>query len=182
MFLPFNTSAFSNTLNAADRSAQCKALVAPFKEEFDGNSANVLHFIAVFTQRCQETGVVQDFTYVEHENSPPSTVDMNDSASRTAWLIDPRHFTLGNFLIDASQATLASVQRVRENIRDYLSTLTVSPDPIKQPIGAQFLVSYQNRQWIYVLLQTVWSSNMKLIMQRYQSFLSFPPTLCGPYD
>jgi hypothetical protein len=42
MFLPFDTSAFSNTLNTVDRSAQRKALVAPFKEEFDGNSANIL--------------------------------------------------------------------------------------------------------------------------------------------
>jgi hypothetical protein len=142
MFLPFDTSAFSNTLNAVDRSAQRKALVAPFKEEFDGNSANILHFIAIFTQWCQETGVVQDFTYVEHENSPPSTVDMNDSASRTAWLIDPHHFTFGNFLIDASQATVASIQQVCDNIQDYLSTLNVSPDPTKQPIGAQYLVSY----------------------------------------
>lgn len=46
--------------------------------------------------------------------------------------------------------------------------MTVLPDPTKQPIGAQYLVSYQNCQWIYVLLQTVWSSNMKLIMQCYQ--------------
>jgi hypothetical protein len=29
--LPFNTSSFSNTLNAADRSAQRKALVAPLR-------------------------------------------------------------------------------------------------------------------------------------------------------
>jgi hypothetical protein len=81
MFLPFNTSVFSNTLNAVDRSAQRKALVAPFKEEFDGNPANLLYFIAIFTQQCQETGVVQDFTYVEQENPPPSTFDMNDSSS-----------------------------------------------------------------------------------------------------
>jgi hypothetical protein len=69
---------------------------------------------------------------------------MNDSASRTAWLIDPRHFTFGNLLIDASQATLASIQQVCDNIQDYLSTLTVSPDPTKQPIGAQYLVSYHS--------------------------------------
>jgi hypothetical protein len=41
MMLPFNTSAFSNTLGAQDRAAQRKALVAPLKEDFDGK-----------TQRC----------------------------------------------------------------------------------------------------------------------------------
>ncbi len=31
--LPYNTSSFSNTLDATDRPAQRKAVVAPFKEE-----------------------------------------------------------------------------------------------------------------------------------------------------
>ncbi len=79
------------------------------------------------------------------------------STPRDAWLIDPLHFTYGNFLVNASQATLENVQRVRDCIQDYLSTLSVSP-PKKQPIGAQLLVSYQNHQWIYVLLQNVWTA------------------------
>jgi hypothetical protein len=37
MLLPFNTSTFSNTLNADDRAAQRKALVAPFQDLFDAN-------------------------------------------------------------------------------------------------------------------------------------------------
>ncbi len=42
MVLPFNTSAFSNLLGASDRATQHKALVAPFKEEFDGSPEDVL--------------------------------------------------------------------------------------------------------------------------------------------
>jgi hypothetical protein len=40
--LPFNTSSFSNILNAADHSAQRKALVAPFTDLFDGNPDDTL--------------------------------------------------------------------------------------------------------------------------------------------
>jgi hypothetical protein len=50
MFLPFNTDAFNDTLDAAVLSAQRKSLVAHFKEELDGNSANSLHFIAIISQ------------------------------------------------------------------------------------------------------------------------------------
>jgi hypothetical protein len=35
-------------------------------------------------------------------------------------------------------------------------------------MNASYLVSFQNRQWIYVLLQNTWSTNMKITMQRYQ--------------
>jgi hypothetical protein len=48
--LPFNTSTFSNLLGASDRAAQRKALVAPFKDEFDGKSDDVLQHIADFNQ------------------------------------------------------------------------------------------------------------------------------------
>jgi hypothetical protein len=65
MLLPFNTSAFSNLLGASDRAAQRKALVAPFKEEFDGSLDDVLQHIASFTTRCAETGVIEDFNYIE---------------------------------------------------------------------------------------------------------------------
>jgi hypothetical protein len=105
MLLPFNTSAFTNQLNADDHPVQCKAIVAPFKEEFDGTSDNVLHFISLFTQCCRETGVVDELKFILQEHSPPSNVDMTDATARTAWLIDSRCFTYGNFLIDSSQAT-----------------------------------------------------------------------------
>ena len=59
--LPFKTSSFSNILNATDRSALRKALVASFTDLFDGNPDDTLQFIAQFTQRCVETGVIGDF-------------------------------------------------------------------------------------------------------------------------
>jgi hypothetical protein len=68
--LPFNTSAFSNTLGATDRAAQRKALVAPFKEDFEGKAEDVLQHIAAFTQRCEETGVIEDFKFIEEEHPP----------------------------------------------------------------------------------------------------------------
>ena len=91
--LPFNTSAFSNTLGAIDRAAQRKALVAPFKEDFDAKSDDVIQHIASFTHRCEETGVVKDFNFVLHENAPPSDVDMTDPKAKTSWLADSRCFT-----------------------------------------------------------------------------------------
>jgi hypothetical protein len=48
--LPFNTSAFGNILNAADRPGQRKALIASFMDLFDGNQDNTLQYIALFTQ------------------------------------------------------------------------------------------------------------------------------------
>jgi hypothetical protein len=35
------------------------------------------------------------------------------------------------------------------------------------PLASKQLVSFQNRQWIYTLLQTVWTSAMKMIMSRF---------------
>jgi hypothetical protein len=51
LLLPFNTSIFSNILNADDRATQCKALTAPFPEKFDANPEDVLQFIETFTRR-----------------------------------------------------------------------------------------------------------------------------------
>jgi hypothetical protein len=68
--LPFNTSAFSNSLGASDRAAQRKAIVAPF-DEFDAKPEDVMQHIAQFTQRCEETGIMEDFNFIESENSPP---------------------------------------------------------------------------------------------------------------
>jgi hypothetical protein len=137
--LPFNTSAFSNTLGASDCTAQHKALVAPFKEEFDGKAEDVLQHIAVFNQR-----------------------------SRTAWLSDSRRFTYGNILLDSSNATLEKLQQGRDSIRSSLQKFTSAPDPVKMPEASKKLVSFQNRQWIYVLLQNVWTLAMKELMSRFQ--------------
>lgn len=42
------------------------------------------------------------------------------------------------------------------------------PDPTKMPLASKQLVSFQNWQWIYILLMTVWTSTMKTIMLCYQ--------------
>ena len=115
MLLPFNTSAFSNVLGASDRAAQCKALVSPF-DEFDGKPEDVHQHIAQFTQCCVETGVVKDFSYIISENSPPSDVDLTDSIEKAAWILNPCRFTTGNFLLDASQATIEKVQAACDKI------------------------------------------------------------------
>jgi hypothetical protein len=167
MLLPFNTSAFSNTLGASDRAAQRKALVAPFKEEFDGSPEDVLQHIASFKTRCEETGVTEDFTFIDEENDPPSDVDMNDPAAHTSWLPDPCRYNYGNILIDASTTTIEKLQQARDKIQTSLQKFTSPPDPTKMPLASKQLVSFQNRQWIYVLLQTVWTSTMKAIMSRF---------------
>jgi hypothetical protein len=167
MLLPFNTSTFSNTLNAADRAAQRKALVAPFQDLFDANPENVLQFTENFTQRCQETGVMADFDFIIRENLPPSDVDLNDKAAAAAWLTDARRFTTANILIDSSEATFDNIKAARDLIRSDLATLTTTPCPKKQPKDARQLVSFQNRQWIYTLLQNTWTPPMKAIMQKY---------------
>jgi hypothetical protein len=76
--IPFNTTSFSNTLGSSDRASQRKALVAAFKEEFDGKPEDVLQHIAIFTHRCEESGVIEDFNFIEKEHLPPSDIDMSD--------------------------------------------------------------------------------------------------------
>jgi hypothetical protein len=163
----FNTSAFSNTLDATHRTAQRKALVTPFTE-FNGKPEDVVQHIARFTQRCKETGVVEDFNFIISENSPPSDVDITDSTQKTAWLSDPRRYDYGNLLQDASQVTLEKVIATCDQVRDSVNKLTATPDPKKMPLCSQRLVSFQNRDWIYVLLMNVWSLTMQAIMNRYQ--------------
>lgn len=68
MLLPFNTSTVSNLLVAPDQAAQGKALIAPFKEEFDGSPEDVLQHITSFNTYCVETGVTEDFSYFEEVN------------------------------------------------------------------------------------------------------------------
>jgi hypothetical protein len=162
-----NTSTFSNTLGSTDRSAQRKALVTPFTE-FDGKPEDVLQHIARFTQGCKETGVVEDFNFIISENEPPSNVDLTDPSQKAAWLSDPKHFNYGNLLQDPSQAMLEKVQAARDKVRNQVEKFTTVPDPVKMPLSSQALVSFQNREWIYVLLMNVWSLTMQAIMNRYQ--------------
>ena len=75
LLLPFDTSTFSNKLNADNRAD-------PFEENFDAKSEDTLQFIGCFTQCCIETGVMADFNYIISENSPPSDINMTDS---TKW-------------------------------------------------------------------------------------------------
>jgi hypothetical protein len=135
MLLPSNTSAFSNLLGASDHAAQRKALVALFKEEFDGSSDDVLQHIASFSTRCTKTGVIEDFNYIEKENDPPSDIDMDDPASKTSWLSNPRCFIYGNILIDAFTATIEKLQQARDKIRNSLQKFTTPPDPTKMPLA-----------------------------------------------
>ncbi len=99
-----------------------------------------MQYTALFTQQCEETGVIGDFNFVPHENPPPSTIDRTDPVQVTSWKKDPRRTT----------------------------SFTTQPDPVKSPVNARYLVSFQNCQWIYVLLQNTWSPEMKVKMQRYQ--------------
>jgi hypothetical protein len=162
-----NTSTFSNTLGATDRSAQRKAIVMPF-QECTGKPEDVTQHIARFTQRCKETGIVEDFNFIISENAPPSDVDLTDPAQNKSWLSDPRRFTYGNLLQDPSKATLENITAARNKIRTSVESFTSIPDPDKMPISSKYLVSYQNREWIYVLLMNVWSLTVQAIMDRYQ--------------
>jgi hypothetical protein len=125
--LPFNTRSFSNTLGATERAAQCKALVSPFKEEFNGKSEDVLQ------HRCEESGVIEDFKFLIKENLPPPDIDMSDPKEKTAWLSDVCRFTYGNILIDSSQATLEKIQQARDDICSSLQKFSSAPDPVAMP-------------------------------------------------
>jgi hypothetical protein len=153
LLLPFNTCTFSNKLNADNCAAQWKALVDPFEENFDAKSEDTLQFIGCFTQCCIETGVMADFNYIISESSPPSDINMTDSTEWSKWLASPARFNTGNLLIDSSTATLEKVKAMRNSICRDLESVKTAPDPKKNPDEAQKLVSLQNRQWIYSLLQ-----------------------------
>jgi hypothetical protein len=84
-----NDSAFSNILGASDHAAQHKAVVASFKEDFDGKPEDILQHIAVFTHCCEETVVIEVLNFIEKENDPPSHIDMSDPSNCTALLTDP---------------------------------------------------------------------------------------------
>ena len=165
---PYNTSSFSNILDASDRAAQRKAVVTPFKDDFDGSIDNVMQHIADFNHRCHETGMIEEFTFIDVEHPPPDDVDMDDQKQRLAWLSDARRYTYGNLLIDSSTSTLEKLQQARDINKSIVLQQTSRPNPTKMPIAAKNLVSFQNRSWIYVLLQTVWTAAMKVIMSKYQ--------------
>jgi hypothetical protein len=92
---------------------------------------------------------------------------MDDTIARTKWLTDPHRLTIENLLIDPSNTTMENVKQARDSLLPDLSSLTSAPDPKKQPAVSLKLVSYQNRQWLYTLLQNNWTPNMKTTMQRY---------------
>jgi hypothetical protein len=111
---------------------------------------------------------MEDFNFVESENSPPSDVDLSDPKATAAWLQDPRRLNYGNILIDSSKADIHKVQATWDLIRNNLKKFSSPPNPMKIPLASQQLVSFQNRQLIYVLLMSVWTAAMKTIMLCYQ--------------
>jgi hypothetical protein len=165
--LPFNTSAFSNSLGSSNQAAQQKAIVAPF-DTFDAKPEDVMQHIVQFTQQCEETEIMEDFHFVESENSPPSDVDISDPKANAAWLQDPHQLNYGNILIDSSKADIHKVQAAWDLICNNLKKFSSPPDLMKIPLASQQLVSFQNCQWIYVLLMSVWTAAMKTIMLCYQ--------------
>jgi hypothetical protein len=74
----------------------------------------------------------------EETGPPPSDFNMTDPIEKAAWL------------------------------RSILKKILSLPDPKTMPLASKQLVSFQNRQWIYVLLMSVWSAAMKTIMLHYQ--------------
>ncbi len=111
--LAFNTSTFDKVLSAPDCGAQWKAIVAPF-DEFDAKPDVVLQHITCFTQWCEETGMIEDFPFIEIENPPPSIIDMDGPTQKAAWLVDSRCLTYGNILINSSTATMQKIQAAHD--------------------------------------------------------------------
>lgn len=111
-----------------------------------------------------EKPVLLQTNFIDEENEPPSNVDTTNSAARTSWLSNPHHYNYGNILIDASTATIEKLQQACDKIQTSLNKFTSPPNHIKMPIAPKKLVSFQNRLWIYVLLQTVLTSAMKVYM------------------
>jgi hypothetical protein len=72
MMLPFNTSAFSNSLGVSNHVTKRKAVIAPF-DEFDAKPEDIMQHIAQFIQHCEETGIMEDFNFIESENPPRLT-------------------------------------------------------------------------------------------------------------
>lgn len=139
--LPFNTSAFSNTLAPPDRAAQRKSVITPFKEEFNGNVDDILQHIATFNHRCLETGVIEDFNFIDSENSPPDNVDMEDPKQSLAWLSDSCRFTYGNLLVDSTNATIEKLQASCDVIRSSLMKFKTPPDPKKMLLASPFRIA-----------------------------------------
>jgi hypothetical protein len=93
---------------------------------------------------------------------------MDNPKDRIAWLSESCRFTYGNLLIDSIVATIKKLQASSVAIRDSLMKFMTPPDPVKMPLASKQLVSFQNRQWIYVLLQTTYTASMKAFMSKYQ--------------
>jgi hypothetical protein len=82
--------------------------------------------IASFKTHCEETGVTEDFNFIDKENKRPSDVDMSNPAAHTSWISDPRCYTYGNILIDASTATIENLQQAHDKIRTSLHKIYFS--------------------------------------------------------
>jgi len=119
--------------------------------------------IADFSHRYIETGVIKDYNFVLQENPPPDDIDMDDPKEHLAWLCNPRHPTYGNILIDSSSATIEKLQAT-----SFETISWILPLLLKMPLASKQLVSFQNCQWIYISLQTVWTASMKATMFKYQ--------------
>ena len=79
-------------------------IVTPFKNDFDGSINNVMQHLADFTHCCHETGMIEEFNFIEEEHSPPEDFDMDDQKQCLAWISDSRRFTYGNLLIDSPKS------------------------------------------------------------------------------
>jgi hypothetical protein len=66
-----------------------KALVALFKEEFAARHEGILQHIALLTQCCRETKVIQDFIFIVKENNSPYHIVMSKTFKNNSILIDP---------------------------------------------------------------------------------------------
>ncbi len=66
-------------------------------QKTDRNPEDAHQHIAQFTQHCIETGVIEDFSFVISKNPAPCNVNLEDSIDKA---------TMGNLLLDASQATI----------------------------------------------------------------------------
>ncbi len=73
-----------------------------------------------------------------------------------------------NIFLHRHQHVPLNLQQAWDDICSALKKFSSRPNPIKMPLASQQLVSFQNRQWLYTLLQNVWSVNMKTIMLCYQ--------------
>jgi hypothetical protein len=89
---------------------------------------------------------MEDFNFIESENSPPSDVDLSDPTAKADWIKDTHRLNIGNILINSSKADIGKIQAARDLIRSNLQKFSTPPDPKKMPLAAKELASFQNHQ------------------------------------